>query len=1023
MKKLSQFSVNYPITVLMIVSGVIFLGYISFSNLGMDLFPDLNNPRIFIEITAGERPPEEMERQFVEGIEGIAIRQKKVTDISSISRVGTAQITVEYAWDADMDEAFLDLQKSITNFSQNSDLDEITLSQHDPNSRPVMLIGLAHPEITDMDELRKIAENYLHNELTRLEGIAAVEIIGMEEKEVVIMTSQYLMDAHNLDMATISGKIQNSNITASGGSIVELGLKYIIKGVGEFKSIEDIGNVVVTQNLTSETDQKMIPVFLKDIADIYFVNKEPDNIVRINGDRCVALAIYKETKYNTIKAVEELTRNLGQLKRALPGYQFYILQNQGAFIELAINEVEQTALFGMLLAVLILYIFLRRIGTTAIISIAIPISIIATFNLMYFNGLSLNIMTLGGLALGAGMLVDNAIVVMENIFRNLESGLSIKEAAISGTSQVAGAITASTITTIVVFLPIIYLHGAAGELFKDQAWTVAFSLISSLAVAIFVIPVLAHRFLKNNRQKTAKSSLSFDWYKKLLARILENRGRVILAAVFLIVITAIIFPFIGSEFMPQGESKDFQIELVLEEGTSLEHMDKVAQDIEKLIRGKIGDRVESIYTRVGPLAGSIGEQSSTGLQEANIAVLSIYLKTDVKQPTAQIIDDLNALLSLNPDWEIRFYQEHSSLQATLGTDQAPVVIEIKGEEPATLRLLAEQIKEKMENISELVNIESSFDEDRPELNVVFDRIRAGIYNLDFTTVGNQVRDQLQGKPVGDWENEGERRDITLKLPDITLAQLANITINTGQRKIRLDEITHIETTIGEKEINRRNQVRIGKLSGQIRGDVPLDKIAENIRNQIEGIDFPPNYSYEISGEELKRQQSFADLKFALLLSIILIYMVMASQFESLIHPFTILLTIPLATVGAILIFFFLQLPLNVMAYIGIILLVGIAVNDSIILVDAINKLKGQGFSLRDAILEAGQRRIRPIIMTSLTTILALLPLTLGIGESASLRTPMALAVIGGLITSTLLTLVVIPCVYYVLDQFSVKLKS
>jgi HAE1 family hydrophobic/amphiphilic exporter-1 len=1023
MKKLSQFSVNYPITVLMFVIGVILLGYISFSNLGMDLFPDLNNPRIFIEITAGERPPEEMERQFVEGIEGIAIRQKKVTDISSISRVGTAQITVEYAWDADMDEAFLDLQKSITNFSQNSDLDEITLSQHDPNSRPVMLIGLSHSEITDMDELRKIAENYLHNELTRLEGIAAVEIIGMEEKEVVIMTSQYLMDAHNLDIATISGKIQNSNITASGGSIVELGLKYIIKGVGEFKSIEDIGNVIVTQKLASETDREMIPVFLKDIADIYFVNKEPDNIVRINGDRCVALAIYKETRYNTIKAVEELNRNLGQLKRALPGYHFYILQNQGAFIELAINEVEQTALFGMLLAVLILYIFLRRIGTTAIISIAIPISIIATFNLMYFNGLSLNIMTLGGLALGAGMLVDNAIVVMENIFRNLESGLSLKEAAITGTSQVAGAITASTITTIVVFLPIVYLHGAAGELFKDQAWTVAFSLVSSLAVAIFVIPMLSHRFLRIKPKKTAKSSLSFDWYKNLLSRILENRRRVILGAVFLIVITVIIFPFIGSEFMPQGESKDFQIELVLEEGTSLEHMDKVAQDIEKLIRGKIGDQIESIYTRVGPLAESIGEQSSTGLQEANIAVLSIYLKTDVKQPTAQIIDDLNALLSLNPDWEIRFYQEHSSLQAILGTDQAPMVIEIKGEELATLRLLVEQIKEKMVNISELVNIESSFDEDRPELNVVFDRIRAGIYNLDFTTVGNQIRDQLQGKSVGDWENEGERRDITLKLPDLTLAQLSNITINTGQRKIRLDEITHIETTIGEKEINRRNQVRIGKLSGQIRGDVPLDKVAEHIRTQIEDIDFPPNYSYEISGEELKRQQSFADLKFALLLSIILIYMVMASQFESLIHPFTILLTIPLATVGAILIFFFLQLPLNVMAYIGIILLVGIAVNDSIILVDAINKLKEQGLSLRDAILEAGQRRIRPIIMTSLTTILALLPLTLGIGESASLRTPMALAVIGGLITSTLLTLVVIPCVYYVLDQFAVKFKS
>jgi HAE1 family hydrophobic/amphiphilic exporter-1 len=1006
MRKLSQFSVNYPITVLMFVLAVILLGY----------------TRIFVELRAGERPPEEMERQFVEGIESIAIRQKNVIDIVSVSKVGMAQITVEYTWDADMDEAFLDLQKSLTNFAQNSELDEMNISQHDPNSSPVMLIGLSHSDISDMDELRKIAENYLRNELTRLEGIAAVEIIGGEMKEVVVETSPYLMDAYGLDLSMIASRIQNANITASGGSIVELGLKYIIKGVGEFRSIEDIGNVIVAEKLAEEGDPELVPVYLKEIADIKFGNKDPENFVRINGTRCIALAVYKETRYNTVTAVHELSENLKNLRKALPGYEFRILQNQAEFIDIAISEVERTALFGILLAIFILYIFLRRIGTTTIISVAIPISIIATFNLMYFNGLTLNIMTLGGLALGAGMLVDNAIVVMENIFRNLEGGLSLKEAAVTGTSQVAGAITASTLTTIVVFLPIVYLHGAAGELFKDQAWTVAFSLVSSLAVAIFVIPMLSHKLLRVSSKRKRTASLGFDWYYEILDRILIKRWWVIIGALSLILLTLAILPIIGSEFMPQGETNDFQIEVVLDEGTSLEHMDRVATQIEDLVRTLIASRLAGIYTRVGPLTETLSEQTSTDLQDANSAILTVYLNPDLNESTDDIIARIQSALAQNPDWEIRFYREQSSLQETLGTDQAPVVVEVKGEDLHTIRALTEELKMAMENIKDLVNIESSFEEGRPEINIVFDRIRAGMYNLDFATVGTQLKEQLQGKLVGNWENEGEMRDITVNLPDMSLQQMDDLYIYDGQRKIRLDEIADIQAGIGETEINRRNQVRVGIISAQIRGGEALDQIAAQIKDKLQQINFPQNYSYEISGEELQRQRSFSNLKFALLLSIILIYMVLASQFESLIHPFTILLTIPLAVVGAVLIFFFLQLPLNVMAYIGIILLIGIAVNDSIILVDAINQLRRQGKTLRESILEAGQRRIRPIIMTSLTTILALFPLTLGFGESAALRSPMALAVIGGLVTSTLLTLVVIPCVYYVLDRAATKIK-
>jgi HAE1 family hydrophobic/amphiphilic exporter-1 len=374
------------------------------------------------------------------------------------------------------------------------------------------------------------------------------------------------------------------------------------------------------------------------------------------------------------------------------------------------------------------------------------------------------------------------------------------------------------------------------------------------------------------------------------------------------------------------------------------------------------------------------------------------------------------------DRQYRFYQEESSLKNILGTDQAPLVVEIKGKDINTLRSLTTEVKMVLDSIENIINVKSSFDQGHPEVNIVFDRIRAGVYNLDFAVIGAQLRDQLQGKDVGNWDSEGEMRDITIKLPEIPLAQLSKLYINDGQRKIRLDEIARLEESVGAKEINRRNQVRTGLVYGQIDGDMALDKVADLIKEQVEFIDVPAEYQIEITGEELKRQRSFSNLKFALLLSIVLIYMVMASQFESLVHPFTILLTIPLAAVGSVVLFFLMGYSFNVMAYIGMIMLVGIAVNDSIILVDAVNQLKREGLSRREAIIEAGKRRIRPIVMTSLTTILALLPLTIGFGESASLRSPMALAVIGGLVTSTLLTLAVIPCVYDVLDQYKEKIK-
>jgi len=1019
MKKITQFSVNNPVTVTMLVLAIILLGFISFGRLSIDLFPNMNAPRIFVEIKSGERPPEEMEKQFVENIESQAIRQKGVTEVSSICMVGSARITVEYRWGRDMDEAFLDLQKALTSISQNSEIEEFNITQHDPNAAPVMIIAMFHPEITDMDELRRTGENYVRNELIRLEGIADVAVSGTEEKEVVIETDPLKLQAFGLSPSELASAIQNMNRSISGGSIVEMGKRYIIKGTGLVRRIEDIENIVIsyrsksTDQTVATTNTDKAPILIKDVALVRFVNKEPKNIVRYNGQRCVGLSVYKETGANTVQAVEQLLQSLESVRKSLTGYEFVVIQNQGRFIQASILEVRDTALIGILIAVFVLFIFLRRLKVTAIISFAIPISIIATFNLMYFNGLTLNIMTLGGLALGAGMLVDNAIIVVENIFRNVEQGMSIKEAAITGTAEVGGAIIASTLTTIVVFLPIVYLHGASGALFKDQAWTVAFSLLASLFVAILVIPMLFHTFYKGSKKPEMAKSVKITWYGNLLARLLNAKWTVLLITALVLTATFLILPWVGSEFLPKSRAGEFSVDIKLQEGTRLERTSETVKNMEFLLTDMLGDKISTLYSQVGPSDASGNEKSV--FENENTAKIKIIIKDDYVAESNNLILAVEELMSHIPDATINIVRDETALQSTLGTDETPLVIEIKGTDLGLLGEISDSIKQQLLNIPSLHNITTNIEDGAPEIDVVIDRYKAGLYGMSIDNIVSQLKDLLMGRTAGKYETGGEMNDITIKLPEISLSQFNSIKLKGSGGNVYLYEIARIKSTDAPRQIFRRNQNRIAKVMANVDDEQPFDRVINDVRNQLSDIDIPADYQINITGEEQKRQEAMASLGFALVLSIVLVYMVMASQFESLLHPFTILFTIPLAGVGTIWAFLILGKPLSIMAYIGIIMLAGIAVNDSIILVDAINRFKQQGMKVKEAIIAAGEIRIRPIIMTSLTTILALFPLTLGIGEGASLRAPMAIAVISGLTTSTLLTLVVIPCVYYVFE--------
>ena len=1024
MESLARFSVSRPATVLMLVLAVLLLGGLSFRRLGVELLPDLANPRLFVEVEAGDLPPAEVEARIAAPVEAAASLTRGVVDVASVSRTGGARVTVEYGWHVDMDQAFLDLQKGMAEFARRPQVEQISVTRHDPQGRPVVVAAFRHPEVEDLDALRRTAESILRNELVRLPGVAAVEVVGARRLEVEVLTDAYTLEAYGVTLDQLAAAIEGANRNMSGGSIVEMGRRYLIRGVGEIASVADLEGLVVAQvsgegagpqareaSPASAGAPRPKPVYLRDLAEVRQVLSEPRSIVRLDGRRCLGLEIYKEARFNTLEAARAVHDQLEVLRRSLPGYEIEVVQDQSRFIGAAVSEVERTGLIGGLLAVAVLFVFLRRAGVTAVVSLAIPVSVVATFNLMYFGGLTLNLMTLGGLALGAGMLVDNAIVVVESVFRRLEGGEAPDRAAVRGAGEVGGAITSATLTTIVVFLPIVYLQGAAGELFREQAWTVAFSLVSSLFVALLVIPMLCSRLLGGSGPPPAGAA-PFPRYGALLRALLRRRAPVALVAAVLVGCTAAVLSRLGSEFMPHLDPGRLSLHLTLPEGTSLARTEGAARNLEASISRSLGPELESVYSTIGRAAGAPGES----LAGENQAVIHARLRPGSPVSPAALAAALGEAPA-GPDGQVRYLLRETAMETSLGRSGAPVVVEIHGQDLGVLAGLAGEVEERLAAVEGLTGLESSLAPGRPEIEVVVDRAAAAGFGLGIDAIGSQLQSLLSGREAGSLRQRGEAADIVIRRPGVTPDQLRGLSLEApGGRRVRLDEVAALRSTVTPREILRRNQRRVVTVSARLDGDEPFDRVAGRVTGALGPVSWPPEYGFVLTGEEKLRQDSFRNLRFALLLAVVLVYMVMAAQFESLVHPFVILLTIPLAGVGAVALLLALGMPLNVMSFIGVILLAGIAVNDSIVLVDRINRNRRAGQELEEAVVQAARTRIRPILMTSLTTMLALLPLAAGAGEGAVLRAPMAVAVIGGLFSCTALTLVVIPCVYHLLAR-------
>lgn len=1025
--RLPEFSTRYPVTVSMMTVAVILLGWISFDGLGTDLLPNLQTPVVTVDLRAPGKSPQEMEERYTRRLERDISTLSGVQRVYSVTRSGQSVVVAEFTWNSDMDFALLDVQKATGAYAVDDAVESVDVAQEDPQALPVARIAVSGTTATDLDTVLGVVETVVKPKLEALAGVASAEVEGDAEKEIRITLDPYMLEAFGLSDAQIVQRIRSANQDISGGTLEDGEQAYQIKALGRLGGIGDVAALIVGERAGSTGAETAavagtsaagsagitrVPVRLGEVARIELQFRERETIVRLDGVECLGLAIYKEADASTVGVVRATLENLDTLALDLPEIEFTVVENQAAFIEQAVQEVEKAAVYGALLAVGVLLVFLRSWTVTLVIGMAIPISILATFTLMYFQDLTLNIMTLGGLALGAGMLVDNAIVVIENIYRHLEGGADPRAAASRGASEVGVAILASTITTVSVFVPIVYLHGLVGELFKEQAWTVAFSLVSSLVVAVTAVPALASRIL---RPRSTVSGPRQGRFRAFLAIALEHK--LVVGAVIVVVLagTVVAAREIRAEFIPRESQGLVHLDLSLPEGTRLEMTDRVARRVGQIAQEIGAGQVQSIYMRAGvdpTQVSSVGDPTGP-----NRATLSVTLLPEARHGVSRLVQELDSELAAIPELVVKYRLHETALEGVVGNQAAPIQVEIAGEDLATLRRLTDELAVRMEALPAVYNVSTNLQGGQPEIDLQLRDDVAAAFGLTPQSLADLLAQRLSGTEVGELSRDQRSRTLRVAYEKIDLQQLKHLRIDTADGAIlTLGDLAEPRLVEGPREILRDGQRRIGRISGYLSDGAILGSAVEQVEATLSDAVLPAGYRVEIGGEERERAASFRSLGFALALSAALVYMVMASLFESLVHPFTVMLSVPLAGVGVVVAFWGLGEPLSVMAYIGIIMLGGIAVNDAIILVDHINQLRSRRDSLRQAVLDAAHDRLRPILMTSATTILALAPMAVGLGEGARLRAPMAIAVIAGLVSSTLMTLVVIPVAYEVVDR-------
>ncbi len=1070
---LSSQSIQRPVAISMLFLAVTLLGVISFLRLPIDLLPDIAYPRLVIYTTYPDVAPPEVERFVTERIEQQVSAVPGVERVESVSREGLSLVTLRFAWGTDMDFAVINVRERLDNIRDQlpDRAERPAVLRTDPTSEPIIAISVSGRE--DLWALKDLAEEVFKRRLEQIDGVAQAAVAGGLEREIHVEINPRFLDSYGITVQQVIDALDAANQSAPGGTIRRGRYRYALRTIGEFQAVDEIGAVPLSRGSGDTTSVSGV-VRLRDVASVAEGFKDRESMARYNGQEAVGLLVFKESGANTVRVAQRVDEVLRQLRVEYPQIHLDIAMSQAGFITDAISSVVQALVFGGALAFLVLFLFLRDARYPVAIALAIPISVIASFSLLDLAGVSLNIMSLGGLALGVGMLVDNSIVVLENVFRHRELGASPAEAAAKGAREVQGAITASTLTTISVFGPIIYVEGVAGQLFGALSFAVAFALLASLVVALTLLPTMAARFgaapryggratteavpegrfrwIKRTKQwivgllvgivelirwlifgtlRSVGRALqvafnpigdSFDrmfsafanWYHSLLNWALDHRGRVVAVATLLLVVGLGLGFTLDRGVLPEVDQGSFQARLHLDRGTPLEVTADAAARLEQGILSDSG--VDAAFTRVGRQEAIAGvEEEESGL---NTAVVDVRVKEG--EETATVLARLAPVFDAFPPGALTVETgQATALGRLLGGGEADLSVQVRGDDLDAAYEYAREVAIRLGDLQSLTNVRLSTEEGQPEILIEVNRERAAAFGVDPRSIAETVERYMRGASATEYVDFDRKVPIVVRLPEAqrqSIATLQTLSIN----GIPLRELIRTRETVGPAEVRRTEQSRTVSVYADVtRG---LDLALSDVQATLAQLRPPRGLRVDVGGENEERAQSFRDLAFAFGLALILVYMILAAQFESFVHPFTILLSVPLAAIGATLSLFVAGAGLNTMSLIGIVILVGIVVNDAIVKVDFINQAR-QTLPLRDAILEAGRVRLRPIIMTTVTTVLGLAPMALGLGRGSDLRAPLAIAVIGGLLSATVLTLIVVPVAYDLIEEARVRMRS
>lgn len=1014
---LAKHSVARPVLTTMATLIVVIVGLVALSRLRTDLLPAVELPTLTVQTGYEGASPEVMERLVTEPVEDIVATVPGIEEISSVSSEGNSQVRIRFGWGTNLDTAANDVRAKL-----EQEIDELPddivrpqIRKFDIAGFPIVILGASSP--LDPVELTTVVDEQVAPRLSRIPGVAQVDVWGEYEREIRVELDPDRLRAFGIPLDAVLDAVRTSNLDLPTGSIESATQEITLRAPSELTTTTDLENTVVAVR-----DEGTVRI--RDLGTVEDTYRRMTRIARVNGQLGLRMGIRKQADANTVEVSQAILKEVERINRDLPQIELISVSNQGDYIEQSIDSVTQSVLYGGTLAVVILLFFLRNIRSTLVIAAAIPISLIATFALLYLADFTLNLMTLGGLALGVGMMVDNSIVVLDNIYRRRqEEDESVIRSAVEGTAEVGAALLASTLTTIVVFLPVIFVRGVSGQLFRELAIVVVFSLTCSLAVSLTLVPMIASRLLAGGGTGAAPDSLlgrlsrkaedALDrlnrTYRSALQNALAHPWRVILLCLACLGSSLFLLPTLGTELFPPSDEGQVTVTGEMEVGTKLTTVDAQTRRLEA-----------AIYPLVPETQSSVVSVGASGWRPGDDArgEVRLELRPDRDRPSRDVAAALRkALTGTIPGMDIRVRAQEGQflLQRLLGSDEGQgLTIEIFGPDLTVLDDLANRVVEAASSVPGVTDVERSHEQGTPQIDLRTDTEAAADLGLNPADVARALEIAIAGRDAGDYRVGSSSHRILVQLADAPhrrLEEVLDLTLqNSRGELVRLGDVTTFERLTGPMLINRKDQRRLMTVQPNV-GNRPLGTVAAEIAQRLAEIPTPDGYELRVAGTYEEQEEATRELVFALFLALGLVFMVLAAQYESLRDPWIVMLSVPMATVGVLLALSLTNTTLNIQTYIGIIMLGGIVVNNAVLLVDQASQLRQKGMSATDAVKEAGRRRLRPILMTTSTTVFGLVPLALAIGEGAEAQASLARAVLGGLLASTVFTLVLIPVVY------------